>query len=326
MGTGNHHQGMDGKRTVIGSGIYILDTIVVREYPAWPAMRPFEDRVAVEEAGGTCGNVMAMLAWLGWNARPQACLDDSPEGLRLADDLRRYGCDCRYVTNTPGGGTTLLRCTHKRAADGTHTMSVRAGSPGGSRFPKHHFLRARDEAPAFLDGLDGVPDVYFFDDPAAGHRLIARELKARGALVYFEPSRLSDPADLQAMALADIVKFSGELIREAPLSGPGQLFIQTLGSSGLRFSLRGASWETVPPAPCGEVVDWEGAGDWTSAVFIHSLFRNGFHGMDGLTEEAVRRALVTAQGVAARSVGHLSSKGLIHSRDGAGILVQLTED
>lgn len=310
-------------RTIIGSGVYILDTIVIRDYPAWPALRPFEDRVALEEVGGTCGNVMCMLAWLGWDSLPQACLDDSSEGLRMAEDLKRYGCDCRFVTNLPDGGTTLLRCTHKRAADGTHTMSVRSGSPGGSRFPKHHYLRVKDEAPAFIAALDSAPDVFFFDDPAAGHRLIAEALKSRGTLVYFEPSRLSKSADRHAMEVSDIVKFSGELIQEAPLSGPRQLFIQTLGSSGLRFSLHGAPWVSVPPAPCKQVVDWEGAGDWTSAVFIHTLFRDGFSGMSSLTEESVRNALTTAQTVAARSVGYLSSKGLIHAQEAKEILDSL---
>ena len=109
------------KKTVIGSGVYVLDTIVVREYPAWPQPRPFVDRTVIEEIGGTCGNVMCMLSWLGWKAMPQIMLDDSPEGLKMTGDLKRYGCDCQYVTNPPEGGTTLLRCTHQKDADGNHT-------------------------------------------------------------------------------------------------------------------------------------------------------------------------------------------------------------
>ena len=67
------------QKTIIGTGIFNLDTIVVREYPEWPAMRPFVEKEVLQEVGGT----------------------------------------------------TLLRCTHK----------------------KRHFLRARDEAPAFLDAF-----------------------------------------------------------------------------------------------------------------------------------------------------------------------------
>lgn len=89
------------QKTIIGTGIFNLDTIVVREYPEWPTMRPFVEKEVLQEVGGT----------------------------------------------------TLLRCTHKKDAEGNHLMSVRAGSPGGSRLPKRHFLRARDEAPAFLDAF-----------------------------------------------------------------------------------------------------------------------------------------------------------------------------
>jgi sugar/nucleoside kinase (ribokinase family) len=301
-------------KTIIGSGIYVLDTIVVREYPAWPQLRPFTDRTVLEEIGGTCGNVMCMLSWLGWKAMPQAALDDSPEGLKMTSDLERYGCDCRYVTNTPGGGTTLLRCTHKKDAEGHHTMAFRAGAPGGSRFPKYHFLRARDEAQAFLDGLEEVPDVYFFDEPAAGHRLIARNLRERGTLVYFEPARIETSADMDAVTVSDIIKFSNQNVPDTAFTDrfPDKLFIQTLGGDGLRFRLRGGDWVHVPPVECRNVVDWEGAGDWTTSAFLNSLASQDkpFGEMDDII---IQRCLEAAQTVAAQSVRYLSSKGLIHS-------------
>ena len=301
------------KKTVIGSGIYMLDIIVVREYPEWPALRPFTDRTVIEEVGGTCGNVMCILSWLGWNAMPQASLDDSPEGLKMAADLARYGCDCRYVTNTPGGGTTLLRCTHKKNPDGSHAIAFRAGSPGGSRFPKRHFLRAKDEAPAFLESLEEAPGVYFFDDPAAGHRLIARALKDSGALICFEPSRIETKADLESVALSDIVKFSGENIPDTSFTDrfPDKLFIQTLGADGARFRLRRGNWVHADPVPCSNVVDWEGAGDWTTAVFLTRL-ADADKPFESLDDDTVADCLKAAQTVAAESVRFLSSKGMIN--------------
>lgn len=300
------------RKTVIGSGIYNLDAILVREYPAWPAMRPFTDRPVMEEVGGTCGNVMSILAHLGWESLPEASLDDSPEGRKIAEDLRRYGCDCRYVTHTPSGGTTILRCLHKKDAEGNHTMGFRAYSPG-SRFLRRHFLRARDEAPAFVAALTQTPSVYFFDDPAPGHRYIAGALRQRGTLIYFEPSGGLTPAKLRAASLSDIVKVSDEAWPDVePLRGV-PLLVQTLGGKGVRFSLRGGGWVTLPPVPCAEVVDTEGAGDWTSAVLIDELISGGFRGMDSLTEAGVTRALTAAQEAASRSIGYLSPKGIIHT-------------
>lgn len=295
------------EKSIIGTGIFNLDIIVKREYPQWPEMRPFEDKVVLEEVGGTCGNVMSILAWMGWNVRPIACLDDSPEGLKITEDLIRYGCDCQYVTNTPGGGTTILRCTHKLDKEGKHTMSVRAGSPGGSRFPKRHFLRARDEAQIFLDQLIEMPSVFFFDDPAAGNRLLAKVLKERGAMVYFEPSKVATNADFDAVKASDIIKFSDENVPDVSFVEDfrGKLFIQTMGPKGVRYKYRSQPWEVVKALPIQIVVDTEGAGDCFTATFINAIAESG------LTSSSITCAISTAMANASRSVGYFGSKGFI---------------
>ncbi len=291
------------EKTVIGTGIFNLDIIVKRDYPEWPQLRPFTDNVVMEEVGGTCGNVMSMLSWMGWDARPIACLDDSEEGLKITEDLKRYGCDCRYVTNTPEGGTTMLRCTHKRTADGKHTMSVRAGSPGGSRFPKRHFLRARDEAPVFMDQLIEVPSVFFFDDPAAGHRYLAREMKRKGCqIVYFEPSKVATNAELEAVGLSDIIKFSDENVPDVSFADayPDKVFIQTTGPDGVRIKEKGGAWYVIEGVKNSSVVDAEGAGDTFTSALINAL-------ADGM---AMADAAREAMRMASRSVGFLGSKGM----------------
>lgn len=60
------------EKSIIGTGIFNLDIIIVREYPDWPSLRPFVDREVQQEVGGTCGNVMCMLASMGWKVRPVA--------------------------------------------------------------------------------------------------------------------------------------------------------------------------------------------------------------------------------------------------------------
>ena len=298
------------EKSIIGTGIFNLDIIVKRHYPQWPEMRPFEDKVVLEEVGGTCGNVMSILAWMGWDARPIACLDDSPEGLKITEDLKRYGCDCQYVTNTPAGGTTILRCTHKLDKEGKHTMSVRAGSPGGSRFPKRHFLRARDEAQIFLDQLIEMPSVFFFDDPAAGNRLLAKVLKERGATVYFEPSKVATNADLDAIKASDIIKFSDENVPDVSFVEDfhGKLFIQTMGPKGVRYKYRSQPWEVVEALPIENVVDTEGAGDCFTATFINAIAESG------LSSTSIAPAISTAMANASRSVEYFGSKGFLPAK------------
>ena len=289
-------------KTIIGTGIFNLDIIVVREYPGWPSLRPFVDKEVLQEVGGTCGNVMCMLASMGWKVRPVACLDDSPEGLKITEDLKAFGCDCTYVTNTPSGGTTLLRCTHKKDAEGRHVMSVRAGSPGGSRFPKRHFLRARDEAPAFLAAFKDVPAVFFFDDPAAGNRALAKGLKERGSLVYFEPSRVVSNADLEAIGLSDIIKFSDENVPDVSFADeyPDKVFIQTMGPGGVRIKEKGGAWYIIEGVKNDAVLDAEGAGDTFTSAFINAM-------ADG---KKVADAAREAMKMASKSVGFLGSKGM----------------
>ena len=298
----------------VGSGIYNLDTIVVRDYPDGPAGKRFEDKVVAEEVGGTCGNVMCLLSNFGLGVYPQVNLDDSTEGKKIAEDLERYGCDMRFVTNTPDGGTTLLRVTHKLNPDGSPKISVRAGSPGGSRFPKRKFLRARDQAPAFVEALTSefVPDFYFFDSPAAGHRYIARELRTRGTMVYFEPSSISTNTDLECVSLSDIVKFSDENVPDTSFADTfkDKLFVQTRGKEGLRFKLRDGEWKSLPGIPNDNVVDTEGAGDWTSATIIYGIVRSG-KSFTELNEEDVEHILMEAQRYASEKVSYLGSKGNI---------------
>lgn len=44
------------------------------------------------------------------------------------------------------------------------------------------------------------------------------------------------------------------------------LFIRTMAEKGMELNLCGRGWKKIAPVPNDHVVDWEGAGDWTSSV------------------------------------------------------------
>ena len=302
-------------KKILGTGIFNWDSIFVREYPLGPQYnRTYEEKLVVEEVGGTCGNVMCMLSHLGWQAFPVTSLDRSEEGFGMTESLRKFGCDCRYVTNTDEGGTTILTIKHVLDKEGNRQTRVRQGSPGGSRFPRRRHLRLRDQAPAFIEALDFVPDVFFFDDPAAGYRYMAREFREKGVLVYFEPSARKEKADFESILASDIIKFSGENVQDVTFVKDyrDKLFIQTLGADGLRFNLRGEGWVILPPVENGNVVDWEGAGDWTTSAFLNALSEVDALSIKRLTSEVVKGALEKAQVVASKSVSYMGSKGMIN--------------
>jgi sugar/nucleoside kinase (ribokinase family) len=307
------------KKTCLLSGNFALDTIVTRDYPNGFVVgksNKFTETIAAETVGNTCGNVACMLAYLGVQSFPIAHFDLSEQGVQIKSDLKRYGADVRFVENSASGGTTLLRCTHKRdKATGDHTVSFRATSPG-SRFPKRRFLRVRDEAPAFMENLDFTPDVFFFDAAEAGLRYLAAELRKRGTLVYFEPESDADKNKfLKAVEASDIVKFSHEKVSDLDFvaQNPDKLFIRTMGAEGLEFNLCGQGWVKIAPVPNDNVVDWEGAGDWTTSQFIACLCENDMLSVAQMTAETVRSCLENACRTASRSVSYMGSKGMIGS-------------
>ena len=90
-----------------------------------------------------------------------------------------------------------------------------------------------------------------------------------------------------------------------------KLFIQTLGADGLRFNLRGEGWVNLPPVENENVVDWDGAGDWTTSTFLNALAEADALSIKRLTTEVVTEALEKAQIVASKSVSFIGSKGMI---------------
>ena len=305
------------KKLCLLSGNFALDTIVTRAYPNGFVVgnnNKFIETVIAECVGNTCGNVAAILPYLGVQTFPIGHFDLSEQGLQIKSDLKRYGADVRFVENSEKGGTTLLRCTHKRdKMTGEHTTSFRATSPG-SRFPKRRFIRVRDEAPAFIEALDFVPDIFFFDAAEAGLRYLAGELRQRGTLVYFEPEGDADKKKfLKAIEVSDIVKFSHEKVRDLSFveQCSDKLLVRTMGAEGLEFNLCGQGWVKVAPVPNDNVVDWEGAGDWTTSQFIACLCERDTLSVAQMTVESVRECLEKACQTASRSVSYLGSKGMI---------------
>ena len=110
-----------------------------------------------------------------------------------------------------------------------------------------------------------------------------------------------------------IIKFSGENVQDVTFVKDyrDKLFIQTLGADGLRFNLRGEGWVNLPPAENENVVDWDGAGDWTTSTFLNALAEADVLSIKRLTADVVKDALEKAQVMASKSVSFMGSKGMI---------------
>ncbi len=303
------------KHTIIGSGQYNWDIIKLRTYPEGFAIgkrNKFDEETLSEEVGGTCGNVMCILSKLGWIAQPQLKLIDTEEGDKLVDSLQQYGCDTRYVSRVPNGGFSGMSCTHRRSnKTGEHELGIRSFGPNGSQFRKITEMRARDEVPVFLDTIAKAPDVYFFDHNEAGPRKIAKELRNRGTLIYYECENNRDwNKFIKSVEVADIVKFSDENVPDLTSceNYKDKLFIQTQGAKGLQFKLRDGEWIHVDPIQVQSVIDWEGCGDTITAIFLNELAKLGLPHVSSLSEKQVQYALTTATEKAALCTQYYGSK------------------
>ena len=293
------------KLTCLGVGTFPLDNLQEKNGK--------DVKTIYQHVGGTCGNVMSILAWMGWHTLPAARLDDSEAGLLIKADLESYGCDTRLVSNTPDGGTTILDIIHKTGRDGKSKTAYMAHSPRGGRFVNHRFWTLK-QAQALFDSLEEMPDVLFFDRCAPGNILLAQLFHERGVLVYYEPNEPVDRNFLRAVAASNIVKFSDEKHPDVSFTEDftDKLFIQMMNEKGLRFKLRAEGWMTIPPEHNPHAVDGEGAGDWTTSTFINELGHHHMLTFDRIHLPNAWHCLQEAQRVASESVSYIGAKGLIH--------------
>ena len=296
----------DGKKlTCLGAGTFPLDNLQKKNGK--------DVKTIYQHVGGTAGNVMTILAWMGWHTLPAARLDDSEVGFLLKADMEAYGCDTRLVSNTPDGGTTILNILHKTDRGGKPKTVYMAHSPRGGRFVNHRFWTLK-QAQELFASLEEMPDVFFFDRCAPGNILLAQLFHERRVLVYYEPNEPVDRNFLRAVAASDIVKFSNEKYPDVSFTEgfTDKLFIQTMNEKGLRFKLRAEGWISIPPEYNPHVVDGEGAGDWTTSAFINEMGHHHMLTFDRIHLPNTWHCLQEAQQVASESVSYIGAKGLIH--------------
>src|SRR4051794_27299006 len=103
---------------ILGTGRLTLDAIIV-EGPDAPPPR--------SQAGGTCGNVLANLGWLGWTSYPLTVLGDDDPGRRNAADLARWGARLDLIRHVPGKESPVIvhRIRRDAAGQATHYFSSR---------------------------------------------------------------------------------------------------------------------------------------------------------------------------------------------------------
>jgi len=236
-------------------------------------------------AGGTCGNVLAILAYLGWEAHPIARLNGDTASERVKEDLRSVGVMLELAEIAPTISTPIVVQIIKRGAKGVSRHRFEWACPEcGTVLPRFRPVPAR--AVGRIAASMRKPSVFFMDRVSRSALELAKIASERGALVYFEPSEITHPKMFkEAMQIAHIVKYSRDRLRSLGHQGrnPEVLVeIQTLGAQGLIYRSRLSrepGWVHLPPVPAPVLIDACGAGDWCTAGIVASLGSGGFAGL-----------------------------------------------
>lgn len=281
---------------VLGAGLVALDLVV--------GLDP--DSPVQAWAGGTCGNVMSMLAWHGWDSYPIARLTDDSASARVKADLTRWGVNLDLASCTPSASTPIVvqEIRQTRRGEMTHKFSWSCLRCGGW-LPS--FKPITQAAVEQVEPLVSGSSVFFFDRVSRGTLEIAKMAAAEGAVVMFEPSGRGDEKMFrEALELAHIVKYADQRMSELSesLSSSSRILeVQTLGAEGLRFRvpqrMKPDSWRTLQAAPVARVADSCGSGDWCTAGLLNQLAAEGFDGLASAKVSDIAAGLRYGQELAA---------------------------
>jgi len=308
----------DLKRSTATAPFIVGTGLVARE-----EVLPEDGRVPGRQwAGGTCGNVLLALRYLGWASAPVARFREGQAANRVLDDLRRWGVSTEFISLGSDGSTPIIvhRIGRSPSGEPYHSFSWRCQTCG-NRLPGYKPILASTSRR--LAAALGRPQVFFFDRVSRGALALARTAAELGAAVVFEPSAACQPALFrEAWKLAHVVKYSNERLEELPIDveglDGGWIQIETLGREGLRYQsrllgCRTSRWQHMEALAALEIKDTAGAGDWCTAGIIDRLFREGASGLKELGDVDLREAIRYGQALAAWTCGFEGARGGMYS-------------
>lgn len=286
---------------VVGTGLVALDVVAVRDSSDDPKLY----------AGGTCGNVLAILGFLGWQPFPIARLDNGNAARHVVEDLQRWKVETSFLSLEPRAPAPIIVQWIKRDSDGSGTHRFSFTCPDcGAWYPTFMPVVAASIA-SVVDSIQEA-QVFFFDRASRSSIQLAQHFRESGAIIYFEPSGIGEPRLFrEAVEVAHVVKYASDRLTalvDLPDLPRSPLEIRTMGSAGLRFrsafdGSKTRGWRRLRGCHAVSTKDSAGAGDWMSAVLLDELCRSGFEGVNKASVSDLMGSLSIAQAAAAWNCG-----------------------
>lgn len=291
----------------IGTGLVALDVVISGNPDVVPTQF---------FAGGSCGNVLTILSYLGWTTYPIARLSDNMATELLLQDLEKWNVKDDLLTFTKDGSTPIIihRILKDKHGAPKHRFEFR-NPEDGSYLPAYKPCLAKSVIE--IVEKSATPKLFYFDRINRASIELAKAYKGAGTIIYFEPSSAKDLKGFkECLEIADILKFSDDRIPDYDHLYPAaqaSIEIQTLGERGLKFRRRGeCSWNQLPSYSIDNVVDSAGAGDWCTAGIIMNLFKTHSK-LSEVKDSELTYALRFGQALSALNCTFEGARGLMYN-------------
>lgn len=262
-------------------------------------------------AGGSCGNVMAILAWLGWHSLPVTRMGQDWAASVIRKDFGAIVVHDDFLSNERSIQTPIViqRFVADKTGKRVHRFSLACPECGGW-LPRYRASTLDQVATVIGSGI--APKILYMDRISPAAIKLAGWAREQGAIVIFEPSSIGDERQFQrAVDLCHVLKFSHDRLghvrdlREA--RGP-KIIVETMAEDGLRVRWRG-HWTDLPAFHTPHFVDGAGAGDWCSAGLIHQIGTQGAKAIETLQKPRLVGALRFGQALAVVNCGYEGARG-----------------
>lgn len=303
-------------KSIIGMGLVALDIVLEKNSNVKPLLF----------AGGSCGNVLSILSYLGYDTYPIARLANNKATEELINDFKCWGVKTDLIFKGDDGSTPIIIQRISKSKDGLPIHRFEFRNPeNGKYLPSFKPVLAKTID--YFFNKKSKCDFFYLDRISRSSIELAKLYKESGAIVIFEPSSLK--IDNQALInelveFVDILKFSNDRI---PLyktifeHGVIPLEIETLGKNGINYRINSCiednenSWKHIPSFNLGNIIDSAGAGDWTTAGIIKGFIENNINSINKISIEGTESILNYAQTLGALSCLFKGPRGLMYQID-----------
>lgn len=292
---------------IVGTGLIALD-ILLRD----------ENSAVYSALGGSTGNVLAILAHLGWSSFPVAHIGADNAGICIRKEFKSLGSDTRFIINQDIAETPVI---YQLPGDEEKTHRFSFACPlCGSKKRFSDYACSHELVNAVSETVN-IPQVFYFDRITPIALELAKIYRDRGAIVFFEPSEIrgNDEDVRNALALAHILKYADDRISDLVNFNLSNITveIQTLGAQGLRFRAPSLTteWIELPAIKVPYIADTAGAGDWCSAGLLYQLFsKNNATSTDIFSHNNLYTALRFGQALSALNCMYEGARGMMRHR------------